>query len=275
MTTLASPIGTTPMRCTMAMRAIGQRCRGGVADLAHLGQRHLRIGLVLEPRHAAAVVVVARRADEGHRRTGLRIGHRRRHGRGIDRVRRRSSNIIRATSQSVLTLARCTRPYRLRSPAESTPPHPHLPARCPRSTYSRLTANEIEAPSGARSGRSRHSAAHRSATVAPSARVRSASLALRRSRSEAKKRRRTVMGSGTGLRAGGARSAPSDGPGHPPARRPVGPPPARRPVLPKPVQWSAASHLSLSPGRRRGRAAAGSAWSSPARPPSSIRAARR
>ena len=84
MTTLASPIGTTPMRCTMAIAAIGQRSPRGVADLAHLGQRHLRIRLVLEPRHGAPVVVVARRADEGHRRAGRGIGHCGGDGGGVD-----------------------------------------------------------------------------------------------------------------------------------------------------------------------------------------------
>ena len=48
MTTLASPIGTTPMRCTMATRSIGQRSRAVAPIFAHLGQRHLGIGLVLE-----------------------------------------------------------------------------------------------------------------------------------------------------------------------------------------------------------------------------------
>ena len=128
MTTLASPIGTTPMRCTMAMRAIGQRCCAVVADLAHLGDApspdrpRTRARVTRAP-----VVVVARRADEGHRRAGGGIGHRGRHRRGVDRMRDDLEHRV---------LAALSR----RSPAESAPPRRRRARRWPRSTYSRLTA---------------------------------------------------------------------------------------------------------------------------------------
>src|SRR5258708_7090326 len=56
------------------------------ADLAHLGERHLRIGFVLEAGHAAAVVVVARGPDEGHDGAGRGAGDSRGNRRRVNRM---------------------------------------------------------------------------------------------------------------------------------------------------------------------------------------------